>query len=83
MAVKDKTRNYAQEKRAHKTAAYRKANAARKRARRAMEKTGAVKPHDGKEVDHKRMMASGGGNHKSNLRVVSKSANRRRQPKTK
>lgn len=75
--------NYPQEKKAHKTAAYRKANAARKRARRKLEKTGAVKKHDGKEVDHKKMVKSGGSNARSNLRVTSKSANRRKQPKSK
>ena len=81
--VKDKTRNYPQEKAAHKTAAYRKANAQRKRARRSVQKTGGVRPFDGKEVDHKRMVSSGGGNSTKNLRVTSKSANRRRQPKRK
>ncbi len=83
MAVKDKGRNYKQEKAAHKAAAYRKANAARKKARRAMVKAGAAKKGDGKEVDHKKMMANGGSNGKKNLRVISKSANRKKQPKTK
>ena len=81
--VKDKTRNYVQEKAAHKTIAYRKANAARKRARRSMERKGSVHRFDGKEVDHKKMMATGGSNSGKNLRVMSKSANRRKQPKTK
>ncbi len=81
--VKDKTRNYPQEKAAHKTAAYRKANALRKRARRSVQKTGRVKPFDSKEVDHKRMVSKGGSNTAKNLRVTSKSANRRRQPKRK
>ncbi len=80
---KDKTRNYPQEKAAHKTAAYRKNNAARKRARRLLEKGGRVKKFDGKEVDHKKMMAKGGTNGKKNLRVLAKSANRRKQPKRK
>ncbi len=83
MAVKDKTRNYPQEKAAHKTSAYRKANATRKRARRSMERKGSVRKFDGKEVDHKKMMATGGSNSSGNLRVTSKSVNRRKQPKTK
>lgn len=83
MAVKDKSRNYAQEKKAHKTASYRKNNAARKRARRALEKTGKVRKGDGKEVDHKKHLSAGGSNSAKNLRVTSKSSNRRRQPKTK
>ena len=81
MAVKDKKRNYAQEKEAHKTAKYRKENAARKRARRKLEKTHGKAALKGKEVDHKNMKPS--DNRKSNLRVTSKAANRKRQPATK
>jgi hypothetical protein len=49
-------------------------NAARKRARRALEKEGKVKPFDGKDVIHK----SGNpmNNKRSNLGVQSKSENR-------
>ncbi len=79
--VKDKGRNYTQEKAAHKTAAYRKNNAMRKRARRSVEKRGGVRPFDGKEVDHKKTVSKGGTNSAKNLKVVSKSANRRKQPK--
>lgn len=81
--IKDTNRNYAQEKIAHRTEKYRAANAQRKRARRSVQKTGGVKPFDGKEVDHKRMISSGGGNSAKNLKVVSKSVNRRKQPKRK
>jgi hypothetical protein len=48
----------------------------RVKARRMMEKTGAVTKGDGKDVDHKKPLRSGGTTTKSNLRVRSKSANR-------
>lgn len=81
MAVKDKTRNYAQEKKAHKTPAYRANNAARKRARRMMEKKYGKAALKGKEVDHKNFNPK--DNRSSNLCIKSRSANRRHQPKRK
>lgn len=51
-----------------------KRRAQRNAARRKMEKTGAVKKGDGKDVDHKNKNTS--NNSRSNLRVRSKSANR-------
>jgi hypothetical protein len=48
----------------------------RNSARRELEKDGRVHKGDGRDVDHKRPMARGGGNAKSNLRVTSPSANR-------
>ena len=60
-----------------------KRNRDRKRARRALEKKGAVKPFDGKEVDHRKALASGGSNSVRNLKVTSRTANRRKQPRTK
>jgi hypothetical protein len=53
-----------------------KNRAERVKARRMMEKTGAVTKGDGKDVDHKKPLRSGGTTTKSNLRVRSKSANR-------
>lgn len=50
--------------------------AKRNAARRDMEEAGKVHTGDGKDVDHKKPLAKGGGNGKSNLRVQSKSANR-------
>ena len=50
------------------------ANASRKAARRIMEKKGAVKKGDGKDVDHKD--GNPRNNSKSNLRVTTKTANR-------
>jgi hypothetical protein len=49
-------------------------NASRKAARRIMEKKGAVKKNDGKDVDHKNGNAK--DNSKKNLRVSTKKANR-------
>ena len=51
-------------------------NRERKRARRKLEKEGKVRPHDGKDVDHKTPLKKGGGNGRSNLRVQSRSKNR-------
>ena len=48
--------------------------ATRNKARRIMERKGAVKKGDGKDVDHKRGVSAGNG--ASNLRVQSKSQNR-------
>lgn len=73
----------AQEKAQHKTPAARRDNRLRKRARRLMEKKGLVRKGDGKEVDHKKMLKSGGSNSTKNLTVTSKRANRKKQPKTK
>ena len=53
-----------------------KNRAERVKARRMMEKTGAVTKGDGKDVDHKKPLRSGGTTTKSNLRVRSKAANR-------
>ena len=51
-------------------------NRSRKKARRIMEKAGRVKKGDGKEVDHKDGNAK--NNSKKNLKVMSRSANRRK-----
>lgn len=45
-------------------------------ARREMVKEGRAHKGDGMDVDHKKPLRSGGGNSKSNLRVISKSRNR-------
>ena len=54
----------------------RRKNDERKQARRQLEKEGKVRKGDGKDVDHKKPMAKGGGNGRSNLRVTPKSKNR-------
>jgi hypothetical protein len=48
----------------------------RNKARAEMMKKGRAHKGDGKDVDHKRPIVKGGGNGHSNLRVVSKKANR-------
>jgi hypothetical protein len=45
-------------------------------ARRELMKEGVVKKGDGKDVDHKKPLRSGGTNARSNLRAVPKSVNR-------
>jgi hypothetical protein len=49
---------------------------ARNQARAEMEKAGKVRKGDGKDVDHKTPLRSGGGNGKKNLRVMPASKNR-------
>lgn len=53
-----------------------KNRAKRNAARREMVEDGKVRKGDGKDVDHKRALINGGSNRESNLRVVSRSANR-------
>lgn len=50
--------------------------ALRNAARREMEDRGLVRKGDGKDVDHKKPLDSGGSNSISNLRVMSKAKNR-------
>lgn len=45
-------------------------------ARSIMEKEGKVRKGDGKDVDHKTPLRSGGSNDRSNLRVQSQAKNR-------
>lgn len=54
----------------------RKERAARTRARELMKKKGKVKKGDGKDIDHKNPLRSGGSNGINNLRVRGKSDNR-------
>lgn len=49
---------------------------ARMKNRYAAEKAGKVSKGDGKDVAHKKALAKGGGNAKSNLKVTSRSSNR-------
>ena len=74
-------RNYKKEyQEYHASEEQKKRRAERNRDRRAAEKRGSVRKGDGKEVDHV-------GSHRTGslagvgTRVVSKSSNRRRQPK--
>ena len=72
MPVKKK-RNYKKEyKRDHASPTQRAARSNRNKARRKL----GLKVGDRREVDHKRPLSKGGGNGRSNLRVVSRRANR-------
>lgn len=76
MATKKK-RNYKKEyKNYHSKPEQRKNRSKRTVARRQAEKDGRVKKGDGKDLDHKKPLRSGGSNAKSNTRVRSRSANR-------
>ena len=50
----------------------------RDQARTAMIKAGKISPHSKLTVDHKRPISKGGGNAKSNLQIMSGTANRRK-----
>ncbi len=60
-----------------------KDRAQRMRARRKLEKEGAVSEGDGKQVDHKKTIKSGGSNKRSNLKVVSAKKNLSKEAKRK
>ncbi len=60
----------------HSKPEQKKRRAQRNAARDVMEKDGKVKKGDGKDVAHKKPLAKGGSNKKSNLRVTSASKNR-------
>lgn len=58
----------------------------RNQAREKLKKEGKVRVGDGKEVDHKRPLGgktNSNSNARSNLRVTSRSENRKKQPKRK
>lgn len=71
-----KPRDYRQERKTLLARGEDKGHAERLRARRAAVKVGKVKPHDGKDLDHKVPLSKGGSNKLSNTRVVSPHANR-------
>lgn len=74
-------RDYKQEAKYHAQPEQIKKRVARNKARRHAIKDGKVSVGDGKEIDHKNMNAL--DNSPSNLRVVPRSVNRKKQPKTK
>lgn len=65
----------------HASTRAKKERAQRNKNRRQMAREGRVRKGDGKEIDHKRPLAKGGGNGRKNLRVVSRSVNRRKHTK--
>lgn len=73
-----KKRDYKKEYREfHGKPAQKKARAARNAARREM----GLKVGDPREVDHKKPLSKGGSNSKRNLRVVSRTTNRKKGAK--
>lgn len=75
-----KPRDYKKEYRDyHGKPEQRKRRSSRNKARRYAVKKGLARKGDGKEVDHKNYNAN--DNRPSNLRIVSKKANRTKQPK--
>ena len=70
-------------RRFHASTKMKKERAQRNRNRRILMREGRVRKGDGKEVDHKRPLSKGGTNGRKNLRVVSRSVNRRKHNKTK
>jgi 5-methylcytosine-specific restriction endonuclease McrA len=78
--TKKKKRDYKKEYRDyHSKPEQRKNRAARNKARKVM----GLKKGDKREVDHKVPLSKGGTNSKKNLRVVSRSTNRKKGNKTK
>ena len=72
-------RDYAKEYAASRTPERRRENIMRKRARRLMIKKHGEAAVKGKEVDHKNLHPS--DNRPSNLQIISRHANRIKQPK--
>ena len=73
-----KKRNYRDEyDKYHKKPGQRKNNNARHRARYGMK----LKPGDKREVDHKKPLSKGGSNKRKNLRLVSRTTNRKKAAK--
>lgn len=74
-------RNYKKENKWEDSPAQVKNREARNRARALMARKGKVKKGDGKEVDHKKMLAEGGSKTSpKNLHVITRHANRVKQP---
>ena len=70
-------RNYKNEYESYQgTEEQKKNRAKRNNARRRLEREGKVSKGDGKDVDHREPLSKGGGNGKSNLRVVDANKNR-------
>ncbi len=73
-----KKRNYREEyDKYHKKPSQRKNNNARHRARYALK----LKKGDKREVDHKKPLSKGGSNKRKNLRLVSRTTNRKKAAK--
>jgi len=73
---KKRKRNYRREYDTYHAKSKQKKNRAKRNAANRK-----MKPGPGKEVDHKRPLSKGGGNGKKNLRVVSRTTNRKKGAK--
>ena len=72
-----KKRNYREEYDKYHAKPEQKKNRAKRNAARSMlSKEGVVSKGDGKDVDHKKPIRSGGGNSRGNLRPMSVAKNR-------
>ena len=71
-------RNYKKEAPFHKTKKQKKRRAQTNAARRIV----GLKVGDPREVDHKKSLESGGTNNRKNLRIVSRSTNRKKGKKS-
>ena len=72
-----KARDYGKEYREYHAKPEQKKNRAKRNAARSMlSKEGVVSKGDGKDVDHKKPIRSGGGNSRGNLRPMSVAKNR-------
>jgi len=69
-------RDYQKERKYDGKPEVKKKRALRNQARRKLMKEGVVHKGDGKDVDHKKALAKGGSNARSNLRAVPASKNR-------
>jgi len=81
MPYKSKAKLKAYNKKRDATPARRKARSMNVMARRIMTKALGKKAVKGKDVDHIIPITNGGTNSRSNLRVMSKTANRKRKSK--
>ena len=75
---RDYKKEYARDHASKKSKTHR---AARNKARAEAMEDGRVRKGDGKEVDHRKPLSKGGSNAKSNRRVVSRRANRKKGAK--
>lgn len=73
---KNYKRDYKQELKTQKQRGENKDRVKRVQARRKLEAEGKVSKGDGKDVDHRKPLRSGGSNNRGNLRVQPKSTNR-------
>lgn len=73
---KSPAKRTAQQREYDASPAVKKRRAARNKSRRQAERDGRVRKGDGKDLDHKKPLRSGGSAAKSNTRVRSRKANR-------